>query len=258
MAGTTQSDFAEALLDRTRPHPAGLRSWTGAAPVKRYGIYRNNVATGLARALAARFPMSEKIVGEEFFTAMARDFALQNPPSSPVLLDYGPGFAEFVENFAPAQTVPYLADIVRLEDAQTRAYHARDIAPIEPEALSRLQPERMAGLTFIFHPAAAILRSPYPVVTIWSMNVGNEPLAPIKEWTSECALITRPELSVLTRRISGGSAIFVAALINGTTLGEAFEAALAHERDFDLGHNLADLLHAGAVTDIVLDPPLEA
>jgi hypothetical protein len=77
MSSDTQKAFAEALLDSAKPLPLGLRSWTGAAPTRRYGVYRNNVATGLARALAARFPVTEKIVGEEFFTAMARD------PASP-------------------------------------------------------------------------------------------------------------------------------------------------------------------------------
>ena len=121
MTSATQSRFAEALLDRTKPVPQGLISWTGASPQKRYGVYRNNVATGLARALAARFPITEKIVGEEFFTAMAREFVLSHPPSSPVLLHYGEDFAGFVAEFAPAKSLPYLADIVRLENAQAMA-----------------------------------------------------------------------------------------------------------------------------------------
>lgn len=258
MTSTTQSRFADALLDRAKPLPSGLRSWTGAAPVKRYGVYRNNVATGLARALAVRFPVSEKIVGAEFFTAMARDFVLAHPPSSPVLLHYGQGFAEFVAGFAPAAGLPYLADIIRLEDAQIRAYHARDAAPIPPQVLARIPPERMGGLTFRFHPAAAVVRSTFPIVTIWSMNMGLSPLRPIENWDGEDALIARPELSVVTRHISAGSAIFLLALVGGATLSEAFDEALASAADFDLGQNLADLLRSGALIDIVAEPSLEA
>src|SRR5207247_8391468 len=100
-------------------------------------------------------------------------------------------------------------DIVRLENAHIGAYHARDIAPIEPEALSRISPDRMSGLTFVFHPSAAIVRSAYPIVTIWSMNSGEQPLAPITAWEAEDALITRPELTVLTRKIEPASAILL-------------------------------------------------
>jgi hypothetical protein len=258
MTHATQTSFAEALLDRSAPLPTGLTSWTGAEPVRRYGVYRNNVATGLARALAARFPVTEKIVGEEFFTAMARDYVLQHPPASPVLLHYGPGFAEFVASFAPAAGLHYLADVIRLEDAQVKAYHARDITPIDPQVLARVSSDRMAGLTFRFHPATSVLRSPHPIVTIWSMNSGEQPLAPITDWQGEDALITRPALAVLTRRITPGSALFVLALMEGQTLDEAFEAALATRQDFDLGHNLVDLLRSGAVIDVTSEPSLEA
>jgi hypothetical protein len=258
MMSITQSRFAEGLLDRTRPVPADVTSWTSTTPVKRYGVYRNNVASGLARALAARFPVTEKIVGQEFFTAMARDFVLTHPPTSPVLLHYGADFAGFVAGFAPAASLPYLPDIVRLEDAQIHAYHARDIAPIVPDVLMRITSERMSGLSFRFHPAASIVRSSFPIVTIWSMNAGLLPLAPIDDWRAEDALVTRAELSVLTRQISPGSAIFLLALMRDATLGEAFDEALQADPDFDLGRNLAELMRSGALVDIVAEPSLEA
>jgi hypothetical protein len=258
MSTATQTIFAEALLDRTKPVPPGLRSWTGVEPRKRYAVYRNNVATGLARALATRFPVTEKVVGEAFFTAMARDFVLSSPPTSPVLRQYGDDFPDFVAAFPAAAGLPYLADVVRLENAQVKAYHARDVAPVDPQALSRIAPDRMSGLIFSFHPAATVLTSPYPVVTIWAMNSGVRELAPIESWTAESALVTRPELSVLTREINSCSAQFLRALQSGATLGEAFESTLAVDPDFDLGVNLADLLRSGAVIGIIADPCLEA
>jgi hypothetical protein len=258
MSNLTQTAFAEALLDRSKPVPQALRSWTGAPPNKRYGVYRNNVASGLARALAARFPVTEKIVGEDFFTAMARDFVLRSPPVSPVLLHYGEDFPDFVAAFPPAADLPYLADIVRLENAQVKAYHARDVSPINPQALSRITPERMSGLVFIFHPAAAVLTSSHPIVTIWAMNSGVRELAPIGNWQAENALITRPELTVLTREIKPGSARLLLSLMNGARLGTAYEDILDVDPDFDLGQNLADLLRSGAVIDMIAEPSLAA
>jgi hypothetical protein len=258
MSTLTQTAFAEALIDRSKPLPTGLRSWTGAEPHKRYGVYRNNVATGLARALAARFPVTEKIVGEEFFIAMAREFVLATPPASPVLLHYGVDFADFVATFPPAAGLAYLADIVRLENAQVKAYHARDVAAVDPHALTRIAPERMSGLIFAFHPAAAVLVSPHPIVTIWAMNSGARALAPIENWQAENALVTRPELSVLTCEIQSGSAHFLRILMTGANLGDAYESTLNVDRDFDLGQNLADLLRSGAVADIHAEPGLEA
>jgi len=40
------------------------------------------------------------------------------------LAEYGDGFADFLAGFAPAQSLPYLADVARLEWAINAAYHA--------------------------------------------------------------------------------------------------------------------------------------
>ncbi|MBL8907453.1 MAG: putative DNA-binding domain-containing protein, partial [Rhizobiales bacterium] len=221
---------------------------TSARPAKRFGVYRNNVASGLAQALAIRFPATEAIVGREFFAAMAKAYIEREPPRSPVLLHYGASFAEFVAGFAPAKGLPYLADIVRLENARVRAYHAADMAPLAPLALAGAA-DRAAVLTFRFHPSFALVRSAYPIVTIWAMNAGELPLAPIVDWAGEDALVVRPRLNVLTRKLPPGGAVFLTSLAGGGTLMAAGEAALAEAEDFDLGANLAGMFESGLVID---------
>jgi hypothetical protein len=166
-------------------------AWHGQQPERRFAVYRNNIASGLSRALAARFPAAEKIVGSAFFTAMAREFVTQHPPRSPVLLGYGDDFAAFVAGFQPAESVPYLADVIRLEAARGHAYHAADVLPLNPATLSALEGGRLAALRFESHPAVSIIRSPHPIVTIWAMNADEMALAPIEIWTPEDALIVR-------------------------------------------------------------------
>ena len=90
------------------------------------------------------------------------------------------------------------------------------------------------------------------------MNSGARTLAPIEDFEAETALVTRPELTVLTREIELSSACFLRILMNGATLGEAYEAVSKNDRDFDLAGNLADLLRCGAVIDITCEPSLEA
>ena len=47
--------FAPALMDPGRATPADVVGPRGKAAVKRYNVYRNNVAVGLVDALARRF-----------------------------------------------------------------------------------------------------------------------------------------------------------------------------------------------------------
>jgi hypothetical protein len=247
---TLQADFAAALLDRDRPMPAGLTAWHGQAPERRFALHRRNAAAGLARALASRFPATEKLVGAEFFAAMAGLYVVRHPPRSPVLLQYGDDLADFVVGFEPAADLPYLPDVVRLEAARSRAYHAADVTPLASAALQDRSGADLAALGLDLHPATAILRSPHPIVTLWAMNAGEMPLEPIDDWAGEDALVVRPGLSVLVQRLAPGATAFLEALAAGATLGAAAEAGLAEASGFDLGSALGDALKAGAFAAI--------
>jgi Putative DNA-binding domain len=250
MSMTTQDSFARALLDADLAVPEGLTSWNLPRPARRFAVYRNNVVSGLIRALASRFPATEKIVGEAFFAQMAHAFIGLHPPRSPMLLRYGDDLAEFAASFEPAAELPYLPDVIRIEAARGRAYHAADRAPLDPETLAALPPERVPTLAFEMHPSLSILRSGYPAVTIWAMNSDEIPLAPIDTWTGEDSLVVRPDMTVLVRQLPAGGAAFLKALASGGALGAAVEKALHEAPDFDLTANLTGALQAGAFAAI--------
>lgn len=249
-----QASFAAALLDAEKPVPDGVTSHTGNPPARRFAVYRNNVVASLVKALNVRFPATSRIVGEEFFNAMTRVFVTAHPPRSPVLMSYGDDFPDFIERFEPAAELPYIADVARLEAARTRAYHAADAEPLDPDRLRNIAPEALGGMRFVLHPSAEVVHSRYPIVTIWAMNAGEARLGPIEDWRPEDALIARPHLDVEVRQLPAGGAALLAALIAGNTLAEAAEAAGAEKGDFNLAVNLAGLIGAGLVTEFSVEP----
>jgi len=247
MFEAVQQSIAAALLDPERPVPAGLTAQGVRTPTKRFAVYRNNVVAGLSKALAARFPATERIVGEEFFHLMARAYVVARPPRSAVLTFYGDAFPEFIAQFEPARGLAYLPDVARLEAARTRAYHAADAKPLDPPELSKFAGDEISRLRFAAHPSAEIVRSPYPIVRIWAMNAGQLALGPIEDWREEDALVVRPALDVQVRALPAGGARFLALLFAGKTLAEATEAAHELSEDFDLAPNLAGLISSGTV-----------
>ena len=112
-----QDEFIAALRDPSRP-PAITED------TRRFAVYRNNVYVSLVDALVAGFPKVHELVGDTFFRAMARDYAAEHPPKTPVLAFYGEDFGAFISGFQPAEGVPYLGDIARLEFARRCALHA--------------------------------------------------------------------------------------------------------------------------------------
>jgi hypothetical protein len=245
-----QSAFASALLDLEQPPPAGVGAGT-ADPRRRFAVHRNNMVAGLVKALAGRFPATVKIVGGEFFDAMARAFVLAHPPRSPRLACYGDAFPDFIDAFAPMREVPYVADVARIEAARTRAYHAADAAPVGADAFAALPSEALGGMRLQLHPSIEIIRSPHPIVTIWAMNSGAQTLAPIETWCGEDALVARPYSEVNVHALPAGGAEFLHALAAGRTLAQAAQHALDVRPQFNLTENVAGLIGCGFASRII-------
>lgn len=252
MFAAVQSEFARALLDPDLPPPDAVTAYTARQPHKRFAVYRNNVVVSLINALQAKFPATERIVGSDFFAAMARVFVIAHPPRSKLLHTYGDDFGEFIATFEPAAAVPYLADVARLEAARTRAYHAADAEPLGPADFSALDPDKIAFLRLTMHPSLQILRSHHPVVTIWAMNAGDIELGPVDDDSAEDALVLRPRLEVQVRSLPPGGAAFMQALADGFTLGDAAGRASADDPRFDLTESVAGLIGSGAAVAYAL------
>jgi len=246
--------FARAVLDGSAAVPGPLVRKAGGTPSRRFGVYRNNVYASLIDVLANRFPVAARLVGDEFFRAMARVFVEKDPPRSPVLLRYGEGFADFVADFPPAAPVPYLADVMRLEWAWHGAYHAADAGTLSLAALGETA-GNAAKAKLSLHPSLHVVRSAYPVITIWQLAARDGENEPARlPADGEDALVVRPKLEVEVRHLPEGGAAFVLALKEEASLQEAAARAMDEAPVFDLAANLAGLMECGAVIGVGAKP----
>ncbi|MGE0212781.1 MAG: DUF2063 domain-containing protein [Parvibaculaceae bacterium] len=243
--------FAAALLDHALPVPDGVTSREGSRSERRFGVYRANVSAALVEALAVRYPVVKRLVGQKFFRAMARDYALKNLPRSPVLIRYGGDYPEFIEGFGPAGSLPYLADVARLESAWWETYHAADAEPLPPAAFEAVPETRLADVRLAFVPAMRLLSSRFPVVSIWRTNTEDETVAPVDLAEPEDALVARPEMEVEVRRLPPGGYTFLAALRDGHSLGQAASDAMEADKRFNLADNLAGLIRSRIAAEIL-------
>jgi len=240
-----QHEFAAALLDPARAVPRGLVGPDGEPSLKRFSVYRNNVIVSLIEAVEAAFPATCRIVGQEFFHAMARIYVISKPPVSPILLDYGASFPKFIDGFEPAGSLPYLSDVARIERAWSEAYHAGEAVALEPEALAAVPDDRVGDIRLAVHPSVRIIRSRFPALTIWRMNVGDGMPEPVDlDAGGEDALVARPAAEVDVRSMPEGGAEFLMALADGETLTKAATSGFGASPRFDLAANLAALIGA--------------
>lgn len=174
-----QNDFADALMADEQPAPA-FRS-------PAFAVYRNTSARGAVEALRASYPTIDALLGPDMFTDVALDFRRETPPASPLLSDYGAGFADFLARQPWTSELPYLADVARLDRLWLESFLAGGADTL---------PRSLCGAPRIaLHPAARFAWLATPALTIWQAHRdGFDELDP--EWREEGALFTRPGLAV--------------------------------------------------------------
>ncbi|MFN3282537.1 MAG: DUF2063 domain-containing protein [Tabrizicola sp.] len=240
----SQSAFAQALLDPEAAVPPGLVGPDGQPAPKRFSVYRNNVALSLTSALEAGFPTVRKLVGDAFFAAMAGVFLREHPPRSRLLMLYGAEMPEFLEHFPPVAHLGYLPDVARLDQAMRESYHAADSRPLPEAEFHRLIGEELGALRLTLAPSLRLVRSAWPIVSIWRANTeSGPPPRPV----AEDALVLRPEFDPRPEPVPPGGGAFVAALLAGQRLGEAVASA---GPELDLAANLALLIRGRAITGV--------
>jgi hypothetical protein len=249
------SRFSAALLDPGIAPPPFVIAHDDKNTARRFDVYRNNVVVSLIEAVIAIYPAVQKLTGADFFRAIARAHIRETPPKSALLFEYGRDFPAFIDRYPHALGLPWLSDVARVERAWLDSYHAQDAAPLNPNTLSAVPPERLGELRLIAHPATRIVRSPYAATSIFSANRSEDPPDPatrIESSNPQDTLITRPGMHVEVRELPPGAAAFLLGLLGGHTLSVAADEAMQASPAFDLAANLAGALQAGVFCSLQL------
>jgi hypothetical protein len=220
---------------------------------ERVQIYRRNTVVTLTEALAACYPTVQSLVGEEFFRHAAEQYILLNPPTSGNLHDFGSALAPFLAHFTPAQSLPYLPDVARLEWARQLSYHANDTLALEIETLKAVSPADLEALCFAQHPATRLISSAYPIFDIWQLHQSNGPQAMVDLGVGgQHVRVFRHHLKVGIELLGSAEYLWLQSLADGRTIGEATDVALAADGSFELIGYLQRHLVGGTWTAITL------
>lgn len=232
--------------DATKLVPAIIGD--GFQAEQRLGIHRNNTTILLCEVLATTYPVVKKLVGDDFFDAVARVYVRAHPPTSPCLFEYGGGFGAYLATVPAVAELPYLADVAQLEWAGNESFYACDADPLSASALAGVAPEAYGDLIFTPHPSLRLVSSAYPIKEIWDVNQCGADLdarVDLNEGAQRLAVL-RAKTSVTFIELSGGGFEMTARLRAGERLEDAFLSATRVMADFDPTTTLSVLLSAGA------------
>lgn len=228
-----QQRFVEGLL--TGELHEVLPLLANADGPARFDVYQRNCREGFHAALAAGYPVLRRLTGPEYFRQLIGDYQRAHPSGSGNLLHAGARLPEFLVARFATTAYAYFADVARLERACQEVFVAADGGVLDPQRLGRVAPADYARLCFRLDPAVRLVKSPYPVVSLWETHQNEqEPPALDLDAGGEQAAIQRRDDRVVLFRLSPAEHAALALMQDRQPLDAALAAALALDADFDL------------------------
>lgn len=191
-----QQRFADALLAPESCMPPGLfedRPINSLA----WRVYRNNVHFSLMTALAEAYPVVYRLLGDEAFAVLAQSYVQQQPPTSPILVEFGSGFAAHLRGELEQPLASFVPDVATLEWLYLQSQNAEDAAPLDLHALANIPQDELPELSLALHPSVRLFRSSVPALSIWQTNKREERKPIQLDAGGEAALLLRPQDEVL-------------------------------------------------------------
>ena len=243
-----QAQFAAALRAPASMEPPPWLAHIGLA------VYRNNLREGARKALAADYPVIERLVGAACFRQLALDYVAQHPSRCGDLQDFGVAFPSFLTARYTATDYGYLADLARLEHSLVEGLIAADGPTLTLAALSAIPPSDFERLHVLLQPAARVLSSPYPIFTLWQAHqpADHEPeIIDLARGTQQ-VLVRREAGAMFVQRIDRSDYVLFDALSGGLSFATACTKVLDVIAADELSGALIRLFDRRLVAGLVL------
>ena len=215
------------------------------------GIYQNSAIANITNSLILTYPVIEKLVGEEFFSAMCREFIYITWPKSGNMDDYGAEFPDFLAEFEHAKHLLYLKDVARLEWAFHQSSLADDARITDWSTLA--QASDILQLQFLVTPSLSLVTSTFPIDKIWHLNQDETSPDTEVEFDDEQGkdtfiVLFRQQLKTVVLPITAGEFVLLKAFDNKYTFEKAIVAATQKETDFSIDDSLKKFIELGIIS----------
>ena len=244
------AQFAHAIVCGEMPSPRIDPAYENYSAETAIEVYRNNYRGNLHDALAGAYPVIKQLVGDDFFRFLAKRYIEQHPSRSANLHHFGSELADFIATFASARELVYLPDVAALEWACHVAYFVDDETTLDTKKLAQITPEQYSELVLHTHGSCHIVRSRYPIASIWHAH---QPGAPEDfhidlDSGPSYVLVSRKDEVVLVSELMEAEATWLERTQAGISLGDATAEALKLNSGFDLQATLLKLMAQNVFT----------
>src|SRR5262250_2849902 len=155
---TNQETLAVVLFDPLACVPAAIADVDLRT---RPDLHHAGIGAFLIRALAARYPVVRRLIGDDSFLSTARRFVAMQPPRLPIVQHFGETFPQYLRSLGEAASFEYVADVAELEAARARAHHSADACPLDARVL--LLSALFIEYGLVLHPSVELVTARFPI-----------------------------------------------------------------------------------------------
>lgn len=172
---TLQQQFSDALLYKNELIISEIREKVQFSSHDLLQVYRNSFVMGVTEALAITYRHTLSLVGDAFFNTAARKFILTHPPHENNIINYGDGFAHFLENLPQLKSLPYIAEMARFEWLLEQTSNAQlQSQRLDIEKLSALPEALFAAIIFNIPSQVTLFTSEQEILCLYRMLADNQ------------------------------------------------------------------------------------
>ncbi|MGI9260157.1 MAG: HvfC/BufC family peptide modification chaperone [Gammaproteobacteria bacterium] len=187
-------------------------------------VYQNNARETYRKALAASYPVIERLVGDDCFRGIARKYMRDNPSVSGDLQNYGAAFPRSLFELYAETEFAYLPDVAALEWAMEEVQLEEETTPLDLTALTEVDPTDYPALRFSLSNSARLIVSRFPVLSIWRSNQPGSDTSVNLDSGSQHVVISRSANDVALVPVGAFAAALASQLNVGATLEVAIES----------------------------------
>ena len=199
---------------------------------ERVAIYREMYLLRMREALAADYPVTHYLLGEEAFSALVRDYLQRYPSRSYTLNRLGDHLPQFYLDEPERAGAAFLHDLTSAELALAQAYEEAESPVLTPDAVLAVPVEAWPQVRLVPVSSLRLLALRHPVLP--SMEACRLELpCPKPRCGGTWLAVWRKDYTLHQRRLSRAEHHLLRALAAGLPLGQALEETAASLKGSD-------------------------
>lgn len=204
-------------------------------PQQRMEVYRNNARSLHASVLADVYAIGEKVLGNDYFKQLTKNYFSKYPSRCADLNQYGKDFPRYLERMSllrpELNEYQYLSDLAMFEWNIQKSHFSADNVNLQLQEFQQVCLQDGGDAVFSLQPSVSIMASKYPVAQLWEMHQGDEENEMVEFSLEQNYLcIFRKEFEVLYEYISADQYLLLNAIKNRKSLSEIAEFFIESER----------------------------